>query len=134
MRRRRAPTTAAPMPDAAEDGGLPTITPSSGSVGCARGARGAAAVSQRGNMLRTLRSSVRLAVAFALVLTVAGCSSSGDDGEPAESSTTSSAAGDGDETSSGRAPEEISAPPAEGKGINLPQPAAPTPDGYVTEE
>src|SRR4051812_42502339 len=33
-----------------------------------------------------------------------------------------------------RAPTQITPPPAEGKGINTPQPAAPLPDGYVGEE
>ena len=37
-------------------------------------------------------------------------------------------------TFTGRTPEEIAAPPAEGKGMNLPQPAARTPEGYVTAE
>jgi len=34
----------------------------------------------------------------------------------------------------GLPPEEITPPPAEGKGVNMPQPAAAAPEGYVTEE
>ena len=34
----------------------------------------------------------------------------------------------------GVAPEEIAPPPTEGKGPSVPQPAAPAPEGYVTEE
>jgi hypothetical protein len=37
-------------------------------------------------------------------------------------------------TSTGRAPDQITPPPAEGKGMHLPQPAVAAPDDYVTEE
>jgi hypothetical protein len=69
-----------------------------------------------------------------LAAVVAGCSSSDDDASEPTSSTTS-ASGNADEvTFTGRPPDEIAPPPAEGEGMSLPQPAAAAPDGYVVEE
>jgi hypothetical protein len=90
--------------------------------------------------LRQPRARVALALAFVLFV-AAGCSSSGDDqgadDQSADETTTSttSTAEEGEPVSfTGQAPTEIAPPPAEGEGMNLPQPAAPAPEGYVTEE
>jgi hypothetical protein len=75
------------------------------------------------------------ALVLALVA-VGACSSSDDDGDAA-GTTTAAASGEGGTTTVTEAapsPIEISSPPAEGGGMNLPQPAAPAPDGYVVEE
>lgn len=62
--------------------------------------------------------------ALVLLAALAGCSSSDD-----------SAAGTTEApTFDARAPEEIAAPPAEGNGMVVPQPATPAPDDYVQEE
>jgi hypothetical protein len=66
---------------------------------------------------------------LAAALVAAGCSSSGD---AAAGATTTTAAETAEFT--GAEPEEIAPPPAEGNGINLPQPAAALPEGYVQEE
>src|SRR5262249_18403455 len=42
--------------------------------------------------------------------------------------------GDARVTFTGRAPHTITTPAVGGRGVHLPQPAAPTPDGYITEE
>ena len=66
-------------------------------------------------------SRVRVAAVLVLVaVVVAACSSSDDDPETVRFD--------------GQAPEEITPPPVEGKGVNLPQPAAALPEGYVMEE
>jgi hypothetical protein len=78
--------------------------------------------------------SVAMLVAAAVV--AAGCSS-GDDGPAPDAG---AAGGDLDTTTStgsafdGTAPDEVTSPPQEGKGINLPQPAGPVPEGYVQQE
>ncbi len=69
-----------------------------------------------------------MAVAVVVATAVTACSSSDDTGSSGEATTTSTVAFDG------LAPTEITAPPADGKGINLPQPAASLPEGYVQEE
>lgn len=62
----------------------------------------------------------------------ASCSSAEEaDGPPEVGSTSTTSA---PSTFTGRSPEEISPPAAEGNGIVLPQPAAPLPDGYLEEE
>jgi hypothetical protein len=68
------------------------------------------------------------AAAAVVAVAVTGCSSSDDTGSSGEATTTSTVAFEG------QAPSEVAAPPAEGKGINLPQPAAALPEGYVQEE
>jgi hypothetical protein len=89
--------------------------------------------------VRTSSSRVgRVALALALsAAAVTACSSSDDDDEASTTTTTAGVTVTTEEegqTVTARAPEEITAPPAEGLGMNLPQPAAPTPDGYVVEE
>jgi hypothetical protein len=68
-------------------------------------------------------------VSAVVAVTLAGCTSndSDDTGAPGASTTTTV-------PFEGRAPSEISLPPAEGQGINQPQPASVLPDGYVQEE
>jgi len=71
----------------------------------------------------------RLALALVVIVLVGACSSDDDGASPAGS--------EGSVTSvsfTGRAPDEISAPPAAGKGVNLPQPAVAAADDYVEEE
>jgi hypothetical protein len=86
----------------------------------------------------TYRTSCRLAPALLALALVAGCSSADDDASDAAD--TSSDGGDTTTSSApvsvdaGRAPDEIAAPPAEGNGMNVPQPAAPLPEGWVQEE
>lgn len=78
-----------------------------------------------------------LAPAVALVLvTVAGCSSGESDSDPAGGRTdpTTETTEAPVDNFVGNSPTEIAPPPAEGKGITLPQPAAGLPDGYVQEE
>lgn len=78
------------------------------------------------------------ALAIGLLAIVTGCSSSSDsstarqDGSTSGRSTTVETAATAE--LAGRSPAEIAPPPAEGKGIALPQPAAPLPAGYVQEE
>jgi hypothetical protein len=64
------------------------------------------------------------ATLIAFTVVVAGCSSDHEDSRAVAEPV----------TFDGSAPEEITAPPAEGKGVNMPQPAAPLPKGYVMEE
>jgi hypothetical protein len=64
-----------------------------------------------------------MALAIAAMTVVAGCSS--DDGSDPDGAAAEFTA---------RAPDEITRPTAEGKGIVLPQPAPPLPAGYVQEE
>lgn len=78
------------------------------------------------------------APAVALVCVLGAACSSGDsdpdaadDAVAATTETTDARAAD---TFTGNSPTEIVPPPAEGKGITLPQPAAGVPDGYVQEE
>jgi hypothetical protein len=87
-----------------------------------------------------LRSVVVLA-AGVLAITTACSSGSGSGPGSGTAPTGGSTPGAGTTTGTaapapftGRAPEQITSPPAEGKGIVLPQPAAPLPDGYVQEE
>jgi hypothetical protein len=69
-------------------------------------------------------------VAVALgALLVTSCSSGGGDHSAGSASTSSPAA-----AFTPRLPDEIAAPPVAGKGINLPQPAAPLPPGYTMDE
>lgn len=82
-----------------------------------------------------LRSvKVCLAALAALAVVATGCSSGDDDAGGG------AAGGDMDETTTtapsfdGQAPDEVTEPPAEGKGISLPQPAGALPEGYVQEE
>jgi hypothetical protein len=74
---------------------------------------------------RTVRSVALAAVALTIV---ASCSS--DDGGTTAGGTTSTTAA----AFEGRAPTDIASPPAEGKGVNEPQPSPALPDGYVEEE
>jgi hypothetical protein len=75
------------------------------------------------------RISVRwIAIALGALVVVSSCS--GDESKNASTATTTGT----DSGYTARAPEEITAPPAEGAGIVQPQPAAPLPDGYVEEE
>lgn len=78
------------------------------------------------------------ALAFGAVALAAGCSSSpGTSSPPAGGSTPAGGTTVGSAPPaafSGRAPADIAPPAAEGKGIVLPQPAAPLPEGYVQEE
>lgn len=80
---------------------------------------------------RRRRSALRGPVAVTTIVTVAllaaACSSS-DQGSSATTSTFAAA------DVEARAPEGISAPPAEGNGAVVPQPAVPLPEGYVQEE
>lgn len=90
---------------------------------------------QGGTVRKTSSARRRAVLAIALCAVVTGaCASSDDD---ASAPTTTAADGEGASTTvttSAPAPIEISSPPAEGGGMNLPQPAAPAPDGYVVEE
>lgn len=76
-------------------------------------------------------TSVRwVAIGLGALMTVTACSGNeSGNGSNATTSGTGSAS-----AFTGRAPDEISRPPAEGRGINQPQPAAPLPEGYVEEE
>lgn len=76
-----------------------------------------------------------LAIALAVGL-VGACSPDGDDDAATTTTDDATPADEGGTTVTTTAPTpiEVSSPPAEGLGINLPQPAAPTPDGYVLEE
>lgn len=82
-----------------------------------------------------LRSvKVSFAVLATAAVVAAGCSSGDDDAGGG------AAGGDMDETTTtapsfdGQAPQEVTEPPADGKGISLPQPAGALPEGYVQEE
>ena len=80
-------------------------------------------------MLRHRSSRGRVAALLGLLaIAVAGCSSSDDDAgpDPAEEADVV--------TFTGTPPDEITPPPVEGNGMVVPQPAAPAPDGYVTDE
>jgi hypothetical protein len=81
-------------------------------------------------MGEAMSKSVRPTLLVGLVMLAAfGCSSADDGGSDATATT------EGETVSfTVRSPEAIAVPPAEGKGMNVPQPAAPTPEGYVTEE
>src|SRR5689334_21462737 len=62
-------------------------------------------------------------------MVAAGCSSGGKNGAPNGPSTSAPGA----EAFTVSLP-VVSPPPAQGKGVNEPQPAAPLPDGYVEQE
>lgn len=76
--------------------------------------------------------------ALTACLLVSGCSSDSDDAGTATSTTTAPAAEEGPTPSAvdfeAATPTEVTAPPAEGNGPALPQPAAAVPEGYVLEE
>ncbi len=80
--------------------------------------------------IRRRRGTAALPVAIVLVAVAvfaSACSSSEDD----DAGTTTSTPAPSFET---RAPVEVAAPPAEGNGAVVPQPAVPLPEGYVQEE
>lgn len=81
---------------------------------------------------------VRPAAAWTLGLSVVvmGCKSSSSTASDGTSTTRPATIATDSATTAftGRSPAEITPPPAEGKGIALPQPAAPLPEGYVLEE
>lgn len=84
-------------------------------------------------MPRTRWIRFAIAVPLAAATALAGCSSAddrGDDTSGRDDVTTTTAPSGFD----AQPPAEITVPPAEGKGINFPQPAASPPDGYVVEE
>jgi hypothetical protein len=74
-------------------------------------------------------SSRRWLAGALAVLILASCSSDGDDSAADNDSTSTTT-----EEFTGRSPAEITRPPAEGKGINTPQPSPGAPAGYVEEE
>lgn len=75
------------------------------------------------------RSSGRLvALAAVALILVAGCTSNDESGQGGTTVSAPTIA------FTPRAPDEIAPPTVEGKGINVPQPASPLPDGYVQEE
>lgn len=87
---------------------------------------------------RVARGLLALTLAVAAV---GACSSDDADDDASGATTTAVGASEGGSTTvtttdptTGPALPEITDPPAEGLGINLPQPAAATPDGYVLEE
>lgn len=69
-----------------------------------------------------------IALALAGFVAISACSNDDDTASDEAAVTTQTS------TFTGRSPAEIAPPPAEGKGVNAPQPAAPLPDGYVQEE
>src|SRR5262245_58441130 len=75
------------------------------------------------NRSSCVRAALTLTLSGALV---AACSSSDDDD--------ASSGGDERVSFTVAAPQEIAAPAVEGNGVNMPQPAAPLPEGYVLEE
>lgn len=78
---------------------------------------------------RTARSWLAPAILAVATLYAAGCSSADDSaGDKVDRTTTTTTPFDG------QAPDEITAPAAEGSGINRPQPAGALPEGYVEEE
>jgi hypothetical protein len=73
-----------------------------------------------------------VALGIAALVIVAACSTT-DDTEPVADD--GSSPGTAPDTAfTGRAPDEVTRPTTEGKGIARPQPAAPLPEGYVEEE
>ena len=70
-------------------------------------------------------SGARVALALVACAALVGCT---------DDDTESDSPGDEPVTFTGSAPDEIAPPTVEGKGVNMPQPAAPAPEGYVTEE
>ncbi len=86
--------------------------------------------------MRNRASSVgRVVCTFALAAgAVAACSSSDDDDDAAPPTSTEQGSTTVTSTAPAPPPAEISTPPAEGSGINFPQPAAAVPEGYVVEE
>jgi hypothetical protein len=83
-----------------------------------------------GHMARSRVSHGWVAAAIACSVAAAGCSSDGGGSEAGGTTTSTGAA----RTFTGRPPEEIARPANEGKGVVLPQPSPPLPDGYVQEE
>jgi hypothetical protein len=83
-------------------------------------------------MARTRSSRPWVALGIAVLAIAAGCTTTGAAGPSTGGGSapgTSAAV-----TFTGHSPREISRPATEGKGVVLPQPAAPLPDGYVLEE